>query len=218
MPERAALFDMDRTLIATTTAVLYARYQRQRGEIGWATSARIGYWMLQYSLGIVAAEKVAAQVLLGFRGRDEAELRVSTESWFKTHVLSHVRKTARETVARHRRAGDLLAIVTAAAEYSARPLARELDIEHVVSTEVEVDGAGKLTGRPILPLCYGVGKVSRAERLLERFGIGLDAATFYSDSITDLAAARAGWQACRRLPDRRLRYAAKRRGWPIEFW
>jgi HAD superfamily hydrolase (TIGR01490 family) len=209
---------MDRTLIATTTAVLYARYQRERGEIGWAGTARVGYWMLQYTLGIIAAEKVASQVLLGFRGREEAELRLSTERWFKTHVLEHVRKTARETVDRHRRAGDLLAIVTAASEYSARPLARELDIEHVVSTEVEVDEAGKLTGRPILPLCYGAGKVSRTERFLQRFGLALDAATFYSDSITDLPLLERVGRPVVVCPDRRLRHAARRRGWPIELW
>jgi HAD superfamily hydrolase (TIGR01490 family) len=216
--ERVALFDMDRTLIATTSARLYAQYQRDRGEIGWYGSARVAVWLVKYWLGIVAAEKVAAQVLLDFQGREEQELYRSTEDWFKTYVLEHVRKTARETVDRHRRAGDLLAIVTAATGYAARPLARELQIEHVVSSEVEIDQNGRLTGKPVLPLCYGAGKVARTQRFLDGFGVGLASATFYSDSITDLPLLERVGNPVVVCPDRRLRYVAGRRGWPIEWW
>lgn len=209
---------MDRTLLATVSAVLYTRYQRQRGEIGWFESARVGVWMLQYSLGIIAAEKVAAQVLMGYRGRDHAELQRTTEAWFRSDVLSHVRENARRTVARHREAGDLLAIVTASTEYAARPLARELDIEHVVSTEVEVDPAGKLTGRAVPPLCYGEGKIGRTERFLEAYEIPLARATFYSDSITDLPLLERVGTPIVVCPDRRLRRVARRRSWPVEWW
>lgn len=218
MPERAALFDMDRTLLATTSAALYTRYQRDRGEIGWLWSARVAFWLVQYYLGIIAAEKVAARVLLGYRGKDDQELRLTTQAWFEEYVLGYIRAQARETVARHRRAGDLLAIVTAATEYAARPLARELAIEHVVSSEVEIDGAGKLTGRAVPPLCYGAGKVSRAERLLQSFDLGLEQATFYSDSITDLPLLERVGDPVAVCPDRRLRSVAKRRGWRIESW
>jgi HAD superfamily hydrolase (TIGR01490 family) len=216
--DRAALFDMDRTLIATTSARLYARYQRDRGEIGWYASARVAIWLVKYWLGIIAAEKVAAQVLLDFQGREEQDLYRSTEAWFKTYVLEHVRKTARETVDRHRRAGDLLAIVTAATGYAAWPLARELQIEHVISSEVEIDPSGRLTGKPVLPLCYGIGKVARAERFLESHGVALESATFYSDSITDLPLLERVGKPVVVCPDRRLRIVAARRGWPIESW
>lgn len=209
---------MDRTLLATTSAVLYTRYRRQRGEIGWIESARVGVWMLKYSLGIIAAEKVAAQVLMGFRGRDHAELSKTTEAWFRSDVLAHIRETARRTVDRHRRQGDLLAIVTASTEYAARPLARELDIEHVVSTEVEVDPSGRLTGRAILPLCYGAGKISRTERFLAAHGIAFERTTFYSDSITDLPLLEHVGSPVVVCPDQRLRLVARRRGWPVEWW
>ena len=35
MVRRAALFDMDRTLVRIDTATLYVRYQRDRGEATW---------------------------------------------------------------------------------------------------------------------------------------------------------------------------------------
>jgi len=218
VPPRAALFDMDGTLISMASAVLYTRYRRERGEIGWGETARVAYWMLRYSLGVIAAERVAARVLLQFAGEDDDELRSATESWFSTHVLAHVRAAGRAAVDRHRRAGDLVAIVTASTEYAARPLARELGIDHVVATELELDASGRLTGRAVPPLCYGPGKVCRAERFLEGFGATLDQAAFYSDSITDLPLLERVGKPVVVCPDRRLSRVAARRGWPIERW
>lgn len=174
--------------------------------------------MLKYSLGIIAAERVAAQALLDFAGLDDAKLRGSTDEWFKAHVLSYVREGARRTVERHRSAGDLLAIVTASTEYAACPLARELAIEHVVASELELDASGRLTGRAILPLCYGAGKVVRTEKFLERFGCRLEQATFYSDSITDLPLLERVETPVAVCPDRRLSRVAATRGWNVEWW
>lgn len=209
---------MDRTLLATSTAQLYTRYRRERGEIGWQAALRVGYWMLQYSLGIINAEKVAGQALLEFAGQEAEGLRRTTDLWFDTHVRKHVRQVARETVQRHRSAGDLLAIVTAATDYAARPLARELGIEHVVSSELEVDLGGRLTGRAILPLCYGSGKVERTRRWLAPLGLRLEEAIFYSDSITDLPLLECVGTPVAVCPDRRLRRVAALRGWAVEWW
>jgi len=68
----------------------------------------------------------------------------------------------------HRDAGDLVAIVTAATAYVAWPVARELGIDHVVCSELEVDENGRFTGRVVEPLCYGEGKIVRAGSLLEK--------------------------------------------------
>ena len=59
-----ALFDMDRTLVRRNTAQLYVRYQRKIGEATWADTARVAYWMVQYTLGVVDAEGVARRALL----------------------------------------------------------------------------------------------------------------------------------------------------------
>jgi len=215
---RAALFDMDGTLLATSTALLYTRYQRDLGEIGWLGMARAARWMLQYSLGVIDAEKVARAALAEFKGRDVAWILRRTEEWFPRYVLEHVRDLARSTVERHRAAGDVLAIVTGATPYAAKPLARELGIEHVASSELELDPEGRLTGLPLLPICYGAGKVTRAEELARRLEVRLDEATFYSDSITDLPLLERVATPIAVSPDRRLLRVATRRGWRVEWW
>src|SRR5208283_3106864 len=58
---RAALFDMDRTLIRKETASLYVRYQRERGEATWRDLARVLFWVAEYTLGVIDAPAVVAR-------------------------------------------------------------------------------------------------------------------------------------------------------------
>ncbi len=215
---RAALFDMDRTLIRRDSASLYVRYQRDVGEASLSTSLKVGWWLLQYTLGIVNADRVAEEALRDFRGKREAWMIESCEKWFVDYVLEHVCAAGREAVSRHREAGDLVAIVTGATPYAAKPLARELGIDHVVCTELEVDEGGCFTGRVNKPLCYGNGKIERLAAIAEREGFALEDATFYSDSITDLPLLERVKTPIVVNPDARLRRVARLRGWRIERW
>jgi HAD superfamily hydrolase (TIGR01490 family) len=214
---RGALFDMDRTLIKKDSAGLYTRYRRDRGEASLKDAVQVGWWMVQYTLGVIDAPRVALRALEHFRGKEERWLVESCEQWFVDYVLPTVQVAGRAAVARHRAAGDVVAIVTGATSYVAKPLARELGIEHVVCTELEVEN-GRFTGRPIEPLCYGEGKLALARRSGERLGFTLAESTFYSDSITDLPLLEAVGVPVVVNPDARLHRAARRRGWKIERW
>jgi HAD superfamily hydrolase (TIGR01490 family) len=215
---RAALFDMDRTLVATDTASLYVRYRRDEGQAGVADVARTAWWLLQYTLGVIDAERVAERALRDYAGKREAWMEQTCRDWFRRYVLPHVSRLGREAVEHHRRAGDVLAIVTGATRYAAEPLARELGIEHVVCTELEVDADGCFTGRVVKPMCFGGGKIELTRRCADRHGFDLDGATFYSDSITDEPLLAHVARPVVVNPDTRLRRTAERRSWPIEHW
>lgn len=217
MPPRGVLFDLDRTLVRKDTATLYTRYRYDRGEAGWRDTARVAWWMLQYTVGIIDAERVARQALASYRGREEAALWASSEEWFEAYVVPHVSDVGRRAVERHRANGDVLVIVTGATRFAAMPLARRLGIDHVVCTELQVDGAGKLTG-DLTALCYGTAKITLTERLASRVGFDLSDAAFYTDSITDLPLLERVAEPIAVNPDARLRRIARRRGWRIEAW
>jgi HAD superfamily hydrolase (TIGR01490 family) len=215
---RAALFDMDRTLVRKQTARLYVRYLRARGAATWRDSARVHFWLAQYALGIIDAPQVAARALLPLAGTHETVLAARCDDWFRRDVETHVSDRGRRAVAEHRGRGDLVAIVTTAGPYVARPLARRLAIDHVVASEFEVGPDGRFTGRLVEPLCYGQGKVARLRRLAERLGFRIEEATFYSDSYTDLPLLEAVHTAVVINPDLRLSAVARRRGWRVERW
>src|SRR5690349_21108825 len=118
----AALFDMDRTLVKKDTAGLYTRYRRDRGEASLKDALRVSWWMMQYTLGVIDAPRVARQALEYFRGTEERALVESCESWFREYVIPYVQAAGRAAVERHRAQGDLVAIVTGATKYAAEPL------------------------------------------------------------------------------------------------
>ena len=215
---RAALFDMDRTLIRRETGTLYVRYQHEIGEATRRDLLRVLYWVTQYTLGVIDAPAVAAKAALQLEGTSEMAMATRCDDWFRRYVERHVCDLGRRAVEHHRAQGDLLAIVTGASPYAAHPLARRLGIPHVVASELEVDGRGMFTGRFVSPLCYGGGKIVRAKRLAEAHGFALEESTFYSDSYTDLPLLEAVREPVVINPDPRLERVAKKRGWRIEAW
>jgi len=214
---RAAFFDLDRTLVRVDTPRLYTRYRRAKGEASWRDSLQVAWWVLQYTAGMIDAPRVARKALEDFAGKEESWLIKTCDEWFPQYVLPEIQARGRELVKTHREAGDLVAIVTAATSYVAWPVARELGIDHVVCSELEVVD-GRLTGQPIEPLCYGEGKIIRAGALLDEYGIGFDKVTFFSDSITDLPLLSKVDVPVAVNPDRRLFRTARARGWQIQTW
>ncbi len=215
---KAALFDLDRTLVRRETASLYVRYLRDRGEASWRDAGRVFWWMTQYTFGVVDAPHVARRAMESFVGTDETVLAARCEELFTRRIEPHVCDRGRARVLEHRARGDVLAIVTGTSAYMARPVARSLGIDHVVSSELEVDGSGRFTGNLIEPLCYGRGKVARALALGEQLGFRLEEATFYSDSLTDLPLLERVGSPVVVNPDPRLARVARARGWVVERW
>jgi HAD superfamily hydrolase (TIGR01490 family) len=215
---RAALFDMDRTLVRRETASLYVRYQRQIGEAGFRDSLRVAWWVLQYTFGVIDAPQVAVRAMESLRGMHETVLAARCDDWFRRFVEVHVCDRGRAAVHRHLANGDVVAIVTGASPYAARPLARRLGIPHVIASELEVGEDGCFTGRFVDPLCYGAGKIARTERLAAELGFDLRESTFYSDSYTDLPLLEHVREPIVVNPDPRLARIARQRGWTVERW
>jgi HAD superfamily hydrolase (TIGR01490 family) len=215
---RAALFDMDRTLVRKETASLYVRYQREIGEARRRDLLRVSFWVAQYTLGVIDAPEVAARALKSVAGISESAMSTRCDDWFRRWVEPHVCDLGRRAVERHRERGDLLAIVTGASSYVARPLGRRLGISNIVASELEVDEGGRFTGRFVAPLCIGEGKVERTKRLAAELGFSLEEATFYTDSCTDLPLLELVAEPVVVNPDTRLRRIAAKRGWRVETW
>jgi HAD superfamily hydrolase (TIGR01490 family) len=217
-PRRAALFDMDRTLIRRETASLYVRYQVEVGEASYTDLARTLYWVVKYTLGILDHQRIAEIATRQLAGMPEVVLAARCDDWFSRYCEKHITDGGRRAVRMHQERGDFCAIVTGSSPYASWPLARRLGIGHVVSTVFEMDEARRFTGRPEQPLCLGEGKVTRAERLAKEHGFRLEDAIFYTDSVSDLALMERVAEPVAVNPDLRLERHAKKRGWRIERW
>lgn len=136
--------------------------------------------------------------------------------WYREHIAHEIAPAGRVAIEHHRQAGHLVVLATGSTCYAARPVARGVGIEHVLSSELEVL-RGAFTGRASA-LCFGHHKVALAERWAERHGVDLTASYFYSDSYNDLPMLQRVGTAIAVNPDPRLRRHARTRGWAVQQW
>lgn len=216
MTSRAAIFDMDRTLVTVNTGDLYVRWRYRRREASLRDVARFARWMMRYKVGLLDAASLSRRALAPLRGLDEARFRSELAGWYLAEVQQHISRAARREVEARRREGRVLAVLSASTSYAAEALAADLGIEHVLCTRLEVED-GRFTGRAT-QLCYGDAKVPIAEAWAREHGVDLDRSAFYTDSVSDLEMLERVGEARVVNPDPRLRLKAALRGWPVERW
>lgn len=210
-----ALFDLDKTLLDTSSGQLYARYLYGRGQMRRAEVLRVAWWSLLNRLGMLDMKDLIPRLLADAAGDDEAEMRRLCNAWFLEDVRPHIAEAGQRCVARHQAQGHVVAIVSASTQYVVEPMATYLGIgEQYVCTHLESQ-EGRLTGRVIPPVCYGEGKVVWAERFAVHYSVDLRSSFFYTDSISDLPLLERVAHPIAVNPDLRLRRAAARRGWEV---
>ncbi len=216
-PTVGAFFDMDKTLIAENSGSLYMRYRYQRGEIsGMELLQGLGAY-IQYKLGILDIRNWTKNMMVQFRGQNEAELEKEAEAWFEEMVVDTIYPEAAELVRKHQDQGHVVAIVSGATKFVVRPLARRLGIQHLLFTRLEVE-EGVLTGRVIEPICFEEGKIYWLQQFIEEHGIDLAKSFFYTDSITDQPLLDIVGHPIATNPDPLLYREAVRRRWPVRFF
>lgn len=178
---------------------------------------RAVWWSGQYRFGWLDFDAMASRVIAQYEGQDVEPIERDVQAWFHREVEWAICTRAREQIEHHRSQGHLIALLTSATRFLSWPVARALEVDHVLCTEVE-ERDGRFTGKFVAPACYGPGKVELAERFAEVHGIDLEASYFYSDSVSDLPMlARVGEPRVVN-PDPRLRRRAAELGWSVETW
>jgi HAD superfamily hydrolase (TIGR01490 family) len=217
MSRVAAFFDIDHTVLEVNSGSKWVSYQRRSGQMGrWQLMQALS-WLVRYRFGLLDFEAMTRKILIAYQGKAVAPIFEEVDAWFQRDVAATICTEARERIADHRAQGHVIALLTSATTFLARPVGRALDVAHALCTEVEiVDGI--LTGKHVPPACYGIGKVLRAEKFAEEHDIDLDKSFFYTDSVSDLPMLERVGEPRVVNPDPRLRRLAARKGWAFEIW
>jgi len=210
----AAFFDIDHTLIAGDSGVLYMRYLLRRGLVRRRDLVAPLYYTILHRLNRLDIDALFARYTAWVRGVTHSELVSLCADWYAAMVRPLIYPRMIELLREHQRAGHVVAILSSATNYVAEPLGHELAIDHLLVNRLEVTD-GRLTGDAQRPLCYGAGKLYWARRFVADHDVDLRASYFYSDSITDLPVLELVGRPHAVNPDRLLRRVARARDWPI---
>lgn len=209
-----AFFDLDQTLLAGFSATAFTRDQLSSGRLSPRDLADSFRATLSFALGRTGFSAFVTATTAIYRGLDESVLEEVGQHAFEKYLATQIYPESRALVQAHQERGHTVAIVTSATRYQAEPIARELGIEHVMYTELEVKD-GVLTGNVVRPTCYGEGKAVAARAIAANHGVDLEESYFYSDSHEDLPLFEAVGRPRPLNPNRQLAQISKERRWPV---
>jgi HAD superfamily hydrolase (TIGR01490 family) len=213
----AAYFDLDGTLLAVNSAKLWLRREWKNGRINAYQGIRGVGFLLLYRAGVANIENATTAALNTIIGIEEQAVIDWTENWYDTDVAHHAAPGSWATIEAHREAGHALILLTSSSPYEAKKALAHYNLESSLSSHYEVTD-GKFTGNPVLPLCYGAGKIHYAEAHAKEANIDVDNSYFYTDSYTDLPMLERVANPRIINPDGRLARTSRKRGWPIIDW
>jgi len=217
MPNAAAFFDLDRTLIAGTSLLPVGLEAWREGladnsEMAkWAAAALV--FILLGDKGDDSTDAVGSDLLVQIAGASASAVDALGGAVLP-HLEKKVRPEAHKLINMHHEAGRETWIVSASPQKMVEPLALSLGMRGAIGTKGEiVDGhyTGKLDG----PFVYGEGKAESVEKLASDRGYDLALCYAYSDSVSDLPMMELVGHPVAVNPDSNLDRVAHERGWPV---
>jgi HAD superfamily hydrolase (TIGR01490 family) len=188
----AAFFDLDRTLMAGSSAYEFARASYRNGLLSRRQLAAGAWANAQFRLRgstDAATDELRAQIagaIAGVRVKDLQRLGPDVLAGILPRIYPQMLRVAWE----HQDAGRRVYICTAAAHELAETLAYVLGFDGGLGARSEVRD-GVYTGRPDGPFTYREGKAVAIRELAARERIDLADSWAYSDSESDLPMLRA---------------------------
>ncbi len=208
------LFDLDHTLLAGDSDVLWCAFLIAEGILDASFAQRNAEIEAQYKAGTVDPVVFADFYVSTLTGKTPRQWEPLRQKFLSQEIVPRIPTAARALVDRHRDAGDLVVMTTATNRFITELTAMHFQIEHLIATEPElVDGvfSGATTG----VLNMRSGKLARLHAWLQPRSHRFDQfySTGYSDSINDLPLLEAVNLPVAVNADLRLATIAAARGW-----
>lgn len=212
----AAFFDLDKTIIASSSALAFSRPLLREGLINRRAALRSAYAQLVFSLAGADADKterMRAEVSALCAGWDVAQVSAIVAETLHDVVDPLVYVEATELIARHKADGHDVIVLSATGEEVVAPVAEMLGATRSVATRMQIID-GRYSGQVDF-YCYGENKAVAAKQLAATYGYDLNDCHAYTDSSTDIPLLEVVGHPSAVNPDKTLRRHAAEHGWPI---
>jgi HAD superfamily hydrolase (TIGR01490 family) len=212
----AAFFDLDRTLMAGSSAFAFVRAARKAGFLTRRDLAKAAYGNARFRLrgstdaDTAALREAVGRTLEGVRVRDVMRLAPDILAGLLPRLYPQMLQVAYD----HQDTGRPIYIVTAASQEMCELVATVLRFDGGIGTRAERRD-GVYTGRMLEPFTYREGKALAIRELAREQGYDLAASWGYSDSESDLPMLRAVGHPVVVNPDAELLRVAREEGWEI---
>ncbi len=212
----AAFFDLDKTILAKSSSLAFAKPLYEGGLIGRTDVLKSAYAQLVYlTSGADHDQMERMRVYLSelCRGWDVEQVKAVVAQTLDEIVDPIVYHEALKLIAEHKAAGHDVIIISSSGTEIVEPIGARLGVDKAIGTQMQVED-GTYTGE-ILFYAYGPGKAGAMRALAAEQGYDLSQSYAYSDSYTDLPMLEVVGHPFAVNPDDQLRRVARERVWPV---
>lgn len=214
---KAAIFDVDDSLVAGNVGTLFTRYLYGADQLDAGMRHELPRAVLDYARGRASERFMVELGTRCHRGLRADRLRLHARQCFERTVAPRLTTAGRERIGRHLAAGHLVIVASGSPEPIVEEVAREVRA-HLAAGTRGVFRDGIHTGEVLGAALFEDDKRRRVLDLLAAHGIDPADAWLYSDSAADIPLFEAVGRPVVVDPKAPFAREALRRGWEVRRW
>jgi HAD superfamily hydrolase (TIGR01490 family) len=183
---KLSLFDLDGTIISGDSAFLFLDILEERGIIDSEYRKNENELIEQFFLGnlnILDCYKFFLQPIIGMTNDNLQDI---FDDFITNKIKPCLNQQIIKIIEKKIQAGEIVVVVSATLDFLVDVIAKELNIKHVLASNIIYDKDNKITGEVDLNICHQEGKVKRIKEFCQKHNIDLTDSEAYGDSVNDI--------------------------------
>ena len=209
------IFDLDNTILNGDSDYAMINYLVHTQALDESAGKQNQIFIEDYQRGELDFDAYTTFALSAYIGMTRTEINEYMRPFVTKVIEPMINTLALKIIHDHGDSGDTILLASATNELIVQPIAKRLDIQNVIGTQVKFND-GKCTGEYIPPSALGAGKLQLVQQWMQKNNFDdFSGVTFYSDSINDLPLLAAVEFPKAVNPDAMLEKISLERGWEI---
>ncbi|MDB3902124.1 HAD-IB family hydrolase [bacterium] len=209
------IFDLDNTILNGDSDYAMINYLVHTQALDESAGKQNQIFIEDYQRGELDFDAYTTFALSAYIGMTRSEINECMLPFVAKVIEPMINTLALKIIHDHGDSGDTILLASATNELIVHPIAKRLDIQNVIGTQVKFIN-DKCTGEYIPPSALGEGKLQLVQQWMQKNNFDdFSGVTFYSDSINDLPLLEAVDFPKAVNPDAMLEKISLERGWEI---
>jgi HAD superfamily hydrolase (TIGR01490 family) len=211
----AAFFDFDETLLEVESGRLGIQWLRDRRLVPLGYIFKILLANFFYQRRLLSDERMVKIMLTFYKKKHLADFQKGADNFYQSYLKPRLAPAILSRVHFHKNEGHLLVLISGSVRYLLEPVARDLEFDHLLCTDLEVDQNGRMTGKPAGLVCVNLNKKKLTLKLAQELELDLAKSYAYGNHHSDLPLLETVGNPYAVQPNRILERTARQRSWPI---